>query len=42
MAQIKCGILPIRIETGRFCQLCSEDTLCEICDQDEVEAEFNL
>ena len=42
MAQIRCGILPIRIETGRFCNLPVENRLCEICNQNEVEDEFHF
>ena len=42
MAQIRCGILPIRIETGRFCNLPVEHRLCEICNQNKVEDEFHF
>ena len=42
MAQIRCGILPIRIETGRFCNLPVENRLCEICNQNKVEDEFHF
>ena len=42
MAQIRCGILPIRIEIGRFCNLPVENRLCEICNQNKVEDEFHF
>ena len=42
MAQKRCGILPIRIETGHFCNLPAENRLCEICNQNKVEDEFHF
>ena len=42
MAQIRCGIPPIRIETGRFCNLPVENRPCEICNQNKVEDEFHF
>ena len=32
LAQFRCGILPIRIETGRFVGEIPEERLCKLCD----------
>ena len=40
VAQIRMGILPIRIETGRFTNLKIEQRLCQLCDTDKVEVRF--
>ena len=32
MAQIRCGILPIRVETGRLCGLPIDNRLCDQSD----------
>jgi len=42
MAQLRCGILPLRIETGRFCGLAVEDRLCEICKSGKIEDEIHF
>ena len=42
MAQIRCGVLPIRLETGRFCRLPVENRLCELCNLGKVEDEFHF
>jgi len=42
MAQLRSGILPIRIETGPFCKLPVEERLCEMCNQGKVEDEFHF
>ena len=42
MAQIRCGILPIRLETGRFCRLPVDNRLCELCNLGKVEDEFHF
>ena len=39
MAQLRFGILPIRIETGRYVNLKPEDRICPICDKNAVETE---
>jgi len=42
MAQIRCGVLPIRLETGRFSRLQVEDRICELCNEGNVEDEFHF
>ena len=37
LAQIRLGILPIKIETGRFRSLPVEQRLCELCEMHKVE-----
>ena len=39
LAQIRCGILPLKIETGRFQQIPLELRLCILCNLQEVETE---
>ena len=41
-AQIRCGILPLHIETGRYRGLTEEDRLCEYCELGEVEDEIHF
>ncbi len=38
-AQLRCGILPLRVETGRFSRTPLEDRKCEMCDLDVIEDE---
>ena len=38
-AQFRCGILPLRIETGRFRNLPVEERICELCNLRQVEDE---
>ena len=38
-AQFRCGILPIRIETGRFVGIPADFRLCEICRDNVIEDE---
>ena len=40
MDQIRCGVLPIRLVTGRFCRLPVENRLCELCNLGKVEDEL--
>ncbi len=41
LAQSRVGILPLRIETGRYCNLKLEERICELCNQEtEDEAHF--
>ena len=42
LAQFRCGILPIRIETGRFQGLHIRDRLCEVCNQCCIEDEIHF
>jgi hypothetical protein len=53
LAQFRCGILPLRIETGRFINILDEHTgmlrrllpeerLCQICNMGKIEDEFHF
>ena len=42
LAQIRLGILPIKIETGRFRSLPVEQRLCELCEMHKVENEMHF
>ncbi len=42
ISQLRWGILPIRIETGRFVGLNERDRICEMCNQNEVENEAHF
>ena len=42
LAQIRCGILPIHIETGRFVNIKAEDRICTLCNANEVEDEYHF
>ena len=42
LAQFRCGILPIRIETGRYRGEPVSDRLCTLCSQDNVEDEYHF
>ena len=42
MAKLHCGVLPIKIETGRFVNLALEDTVCEVCKLIEIEDELHF
>ncbi len=37
LAQFRCGILPLRIETGRYVGEAVENRLCLLCDEHLVE-----
>ena len=39
MAQLRCGVLPLTVETGRYSGLRPEQRSCQICDSGEVENE---
>ena len=39
LAQLRCGILPIKIETGRYTQVPVEFRLCILCEENAVEDE---
>jgi len=42
MAQIRCGILPLKIETGRFTKLAVEERVCTMCNLGKVEDEVHF
>ena len=53
MAQLRCGILPNRIETGRFTNICdpitgklkkmkSTERICQLCTKNEIENEIHF
>ena len=42
LAQIRCGILPIQIEVGRFTRIKLEDRLCPICKNGDIETETHF
>ena len=42
LAQLRCGILPIHIETGRFTNIKAENRFCSICKTDQVEDEYHF
>ncbi len=41
-AQFRCGILPLRIETGRFARIPLNERICEQCDLMKIEDEFHF
>ena len=42
IAQLRCGVLPLHIETGRFRNLKPEERLCSLCNLQEVEDELHF
>ena len=42
MAQFRCGILPLRVETGRFLSIPSEYRLCLLCETPNTEDETHF
>ena len=42
LAQIRCGILPRHIETGRFVRTEIENRVCKICNTNSVENEYHF
>ena len=42
LAQLRIGILPIRVETGRFRGLTVEERVCEMCNLGKIENEINF
>ena len=42
LAQFRCGILPLRIETGRYIGEHPEERLCNMCETDSVEDETHF
>ncbi len=41
-AQIRIGILPLHIETERFRNAKVEEKVCQVCNNGDVENEFNF
>ena len=39
LAQLRCGVLPLRLETGRFCGLRPAYRIFQFCDSEAVEDE---
>ncbi len=42
ISQLRLGILPIRLETGRFSGLNEADRICQVCDQTQIENEAHF
>ncbi len=42
ISQLRCGILPLRIETGRYVNLAEKDRLCQLCQQQRIENEAHF
>jgi hypothetical protein len=42
LAQFRCGVLPLKVETGRFQNIPLEYRLCTLCDQDVLETESHF
>ena len=41
-AQLRIGILPLKIETGRFTNIPVDNRICVYCDSGEIEDEFHF
>ena len=42
LPQLRMGILPLRIETGRFIKLKPEERICQLCNSKKVEDELHF
>ena len=42
ISQLRCGILPLHMETGRLVNLKCENRICEICGDGSVEDELHF
>ena len=42
MAQLRCGILPLRIETGRYVGESPDERLCKLCNGPAIEDEKHV
>ena len=42
ISQLRLGVLPLRIETGRFARLAEADRLCQVCSSNSVENEYHF
>ena len=41
-AQLRAGILPLFIETGRFYNIKLEDRICKLCNMDKIDNEIHV
>jgi len=42
LAQLRCGILPLQVELGRFNNVKLEDRLCQLCNNNVIEDEIHF
>ena len=42
LSQLRCGILPLRLETGRYSNERVDERLCKLCDSGSVETEIHF
>ena len=42
LAQFRCAVLPLKIETGRFSGLSVEDRICQVCNENAMEDELHF
>ncbi len=42
LAQLRCGILPLHIETRRWYRVKEEDRLCKACNNNQIENEYHF
>ena len=42
MSQLRCGVLPLEIETGRYRGIKAEERICRLCELNQVEDEFHF
>ena len=42
MAKFRCGVVPIKLETGRYNGAPVNNRICEMCDEGVVEDEFHV
>ena len=42
LAQLRCGILPLYIETGRYTNVKLENRICTFCDDNKIENELHF
>ena len=42
ISQLRLGVLPLRIETGRFMPLAEAERLCKVCAENKVENEYHF
>jgi len=41
-AQFRCGILKLRVESGRFSRLIESERICQFCNMNEIENELHF
>ena len=42
LVQLRCGILPLNIETGRFIGIAEENRICDVCNSGCIENEYHF